>query len=292
MDESNSTRIFEHVSNIRLLEINGCFSNLNLDSLVNLENLTLNGEIKEGFNYDLFKNFCDNLQKLYTYLKFDDDEITKLFDSYNFPRLLGLNIRESKITKLEKKFFQRFPMLHTFNFAHNCELKIIENDAFSSLSNLVHLKLNDNLIEKIDRTHFSSLINLEILNLKDNKIKSLEENIFSELTKLKNLNLANNRIESIGENTFSNLNNLTELDLSYNRLSELNPRSFFGLGNLKTLHLRNYLRNNKMNYFDLRIFDYIGKIERIALSFNSISNKDKILEKCKHSNIEIDLHLF
>ena len=79
MDECLSTKIFENLPNISYLRIKGCFSNLNLDSLINLENLLLEGSINQDFNYGLLKNLSNHLHKLDFYMKLDDEQIRKLF---------------------------------------------------------------------------------------------------------------------------------------------------------------------------------------------------------------------
>ena len=261
MNEINSTRIFEQLSNINLLQLKGCFSNLNLDSLVNLEILSLSGEINDDFNFGLFENLSNHLQELSIDLKIDNYQISQLFNGHIFPYVKSLTIHSSTITKLEKKLFQGFPILQALNFDYNKELLKIDNDAFSSLSNLIYLKLNSNCIKKLDQINFSPLINLEILSLKDNQIESLEENIFS------------------------NLKNLKELDLSYNRLSTLKPQSFCGLENLEKLNLS----DNKLTDFDMRILVNIGKIERIQLEFTYIRNKDEFRKRFKDLNICVDI---
>lgn len=259
MDESISTRVFEHLEHINLLRLIGSFSTVNLDRLVNLEKLVLGGVLQDDFNFSLLKSLSNNLKELSCYLKINNDQMIKLFDGHIFP-YLKLSIRSSEITKLEKKIFEGFPMLQTLKIANNEELLSIDNDAFESLNNLVDLQLKNNYIEKIDhRTFSAALIQLQTLDLRSNKIECIEENIFS------------------------NLKNLTHLDLSYNLFSTLNPQSFYGLGNLEILDLS----DNNLTDFDMGILDNLGKIELIFLYSNSISNKDEVRKKVKDINIYI-----
>lgn len=111
MDECISTKIFENLPNITALRIGGCFSNLNLDSLVNLENLFLEGSINQDLNYGLLKNLSNHLQKLIFYIKFDDEQIRKLFYDHTFPCLYSLKIENSKMKKIKKEMFKGFPIL-------------------------------------------------------------------------------------------------------------------------------------------------------------------------------------
>ena len=54
MNESMTKNIFDDLPNIEKLTLNGKMSNFNLDSLVNLRDLSLAGTINEDFNFDLY----------------------------------------------------------------------------------------------------------------------------------------------------------------------------------------------------------------------------------------------
>lgn len=160
------------------------------------------------------KNLCDHLQKLsICFSNIDDKHITQLFNGHKFPCLLKLKIESNRITKLEKKLFEGFPKLQSLNISYNEELRIIDYDAFSSLTNLVNLYLHDNCIERLDYRTFSKLENLVTLNLNNNFIRSIEEH------------------------TFSNLKNLIKLDLTRNRLILSYSRPFYGKDILKKCNL-------------------------------------------------------
>ena len=59
LNRSISEQLFENLLNIKkLVIIAEVFSDINLDYLVNLVNLTISGEIDEGFNFELFENIC------------------------------------------------------------------------------------------------------------------------------------------------------------------------------------------------------------------------------------------
>ena len=136
-------------------------------------------------------------------------------------------IESSRITKLEKKLFDGFPMLQSLNISYNEELRIIDYDAFSSLTNLVNLYLHDNCIERLDYRTFSKLVNLVTLNL------------------------SNNFIMSIQENTFSNLKNLIKLDLTRNQLITYS-RKFYGKDIVKKFNLlyKKAAQNLEIFYLD------------------------------------------
>ena len=85
------------------------------------------------------------------------------------------------------------------------------------------------------------------------------------------------------KDAFSNLKNSTKLGLFSNDLSELNPEVFSSLVNLEEL----YLGCNKLRHFDLKIMDYIVKVNDINLENNLIENKSELLDYCKQSNIKL-----
>ena len=69
IDDHFITSVFNQVQHIEKLILCGKFSYFNIDSLVNLKFLSLYGTINEGFNIDLFKSLCDQLDSLTVDLK-------------------------------------------------------------------------------------------------------------------------------------------------------------------------------------------------------------------------------
>lgn len=260
INEIVSKRVFENLSAIEELKIEGVFSNLNLDDLVNLKNLNLSGSINNEFNFGLLKNLCNQLEKLEIYLdNIDNEKINQLFFGLRFPNLEELTIEKSKITKLEKKMFDGFPTLKTLHIRFNNDLRIIDFGAFSSLTSLVNFVFNNNSIE------------------------TLEKGVFSELVKLDTLKLNNNQINDIEENVFSNLANLKDLDLSHNKMSIVKPQSFIGLNGLEKLNLN----NNVLTDLDFGILEYICRIKNIGFDNNKILKKQEtqIKNRLKDSKI-------
>ena len=258
--QSANQVILTNLSELRRLNLNGKLSQFNLNSLSNLKKLALKGKIMDDFNFQLFDKLCNQLEYIdISCSNFDNTCIEKLFYGRNFPYLSKLYIVKSNASvKLEKKLFDGLGMLRTLKIYHNGNLRIIDNDVFSNLIELEELHIAQSFIEFIDKTLFSNLVNL------------------------KKLTLCDNIIESIDKNSFSNLHNLEYLDLRFNRLRSLLAESFFGLDNLKDLHLC----GNELVYFDLGIFDYIGKFVEIYLNGNPIVNKDEILNHSAQSKIK------
>ena len=185
LNRSLSTQIFGHLTNIKELEVKSLFSDINFDDLVNLEKLTISGKISYDFNFGLLKNLCKHLKELSINItNFDDQISAKLFQFHYFPTLVKLCLTGCKIKKLEKKLFDRFPMLHYLSITFNKELLQISNDAFSNLTNLVHLDLSWNLIESINQIQLSGLIKLETLLLSNSRIESNLNELASRVNNL------------------------------------------------------------------------------------------------------------
>ena len=181
------------MQNIEELSLCGHFSYFNLDNLVNLKKLYLQGTIHENFNFKLFKNLCNQLEDLSFCFKNDDGKIYdvyKLFDGHHFSNLLRLRIMGFNIRKVTKKLLNKFPILRELTM-QGCNLEKFESYALSNLKHLVCLDLTNNLLEKLDIPTFSGLVNLEYLNLRKNRLKCIQ-NVFPNLKKLQYLDLSNN----------------------------------------------------------------------------------------------------
>ena len=133
IDDHFITSFLNQVQHIERLILCGNFSYFNIDSLVNLKFLSLNGTIKASFNIILFKNLCNQLEGLKVDLtNIDEKTFLKLFDGHTFSKLLKLSIINCNLNILKKEFTNRFPALRKL-FIIGCNVKTIENDAFSNL---------------------------------------------------------------------------------------------------------------------------------------------------------------
>ena len=191
-------KLLEMCPNIEALKLSGYFSSLNLDRFVNLKKLELYGNLSDDFNYDLFENICIQLKELRIELEnIDNESIIKLFNGCYFPNLLILIIGCSKITRLEKKIFYRFPTLQILFVHDNRQLTIIDKEAFSSLKNLRLLGIIRNYqLTELNPELFSCLGNLVKLNLEDNILTRFDLKILDFITNIKMINLCDNRIEN------------------------------------------------------------------------------------------------
>lgn len=66
LDESVISDILDKFQSIEILHLHGKFPYFNLDKLINLKLLYLNGDISENFNFELFKNLFNQLEILVT----------------------------------------------------------------------------------------------------------------------------------------------------------------------------------------------------------------------------------
>ena len=134
--------------------------------------LSLDGTINDRFNFDLFKNLCNQLVVFKTDLtNIYEKKLYKLFDGHTFPNLETIAIRECNLKRLKKEFLDRFPILRKL-FIIECNLKVIERKAFSNLSRLYCLDLSENRLQGIEKDTFSQLENLEVLDLSNNQLKN------------------------------------------------------------------------------------------------------------------------
>ena len=172
MDESNLTMILDQVQHVETLFLNGNFFYFNLDNFVNLKELLLQGTVEENFNFELFKNLCNQLEDLKICLpNIDNKTFFKLLD-HRFSYLLRLKFRQ-QIKTIDKNFIDRFPMLKELKMSE-CDIEKIENDALSNLKQLEYIDLSRNSLESFEKNFFLSLKNLDTVDLQFNKLKNFD----------------------------------------------------------------------------------------------------------------------
>lgn len=175
IDQEVITKLLYQVQHIEELHLNGKFSYLNLNNLINLKMLSLEGVLNTDFNFELFKNLSNQLEKIRIYFlsNIDDKTLFELFDGHIFPNLKDFSIRKCNMKKLQKEFFSHFPILKQL-FIMDCNIKMIEQDSFTNLKHLNYLILKDNPLEFIEKNTFSNLKNLQTVYLSYTKLTKLD----------------------------------------------------------------------------------------------------------------------
>ena len=198
IDEKLVTKILEQVSNIQELYLEGYLSYFNSDSFVNLKQLSIDGDIDEKFNFELFKNLCNQLEALtISIYNIDEKTLFKLFDGYNFPYLVELTIEffNMKRLRLTKEFIDRLPKPRNRLNITDCNIEVIESDSFSNMQQLTSLDLSDNRIELIEENAFSNLKNLQKLDLTRNRLTNFDRK-FIGLSESVEVKIENNRFRN------------------------------------------------------------------------------------------------
>lgn len=213
IDESILTVFLDKLPNIEKLGLHGSFSNFNLDHLINLKSLVLNGTFNDDFNFKLFENLCYQLQDLKFSFRNDYESISaELLDGHSFSNLQELTIYNSNIRRLKKKFLDKFPSLLRLQL-NKCNIEIIEDDAFSSIEKLTCLEFMGNFLKTVEKRSFSHLTNLQELNLLNNQIESIEKDMLLNMKNLRVLNLSVNKFPQLDSETLDRFKNLEKLEL-------------------------------------------------------------------------------
>ena len=172
IDENIIRQLFDSVPHIERLFLCGTFSHFNLDCFLNLKLLSFKGSINESFNFELFKNLCNQLTILNIELtNIEEKTLLKLLDGYNFPYLSSFSVIKCNLKDLKKEFFNRFPILNRL-YLVDCNIEVIQQDLFSNLKHLNWLFLCKNRLKSIEENTFLDLKNLETLDLSGNELAS------------------------------------------------------------------------------------------------------------------------
>ncbi|KHJ79868.1 leucine Rich repeat-containing domain protein, partial [Oesophagostomum dentatum] len=144
----------------------------------------------------------------------------------------------------------------------------VETLAFSNNPKLQLISLQNNNIVQIARNSFDSLDQLLVLLLSNNSIQSIERGMLDGMKNLQQLNLRNNSLTTVDQNTFASLRHLTTLDLAHNNLKKIGKGTFIHQSKLFWLDLS----NNQLTTFEEGTFD--AKIANILLDGNKLKCDD------------------
>ncbi|XP_044259138.1 protein artichoke-like [Tribolium madens] len=129
------------------------------------------------------------------------------------------------------------------------------------------LQISDTKSPAIPAGAFSFLSTLPDLRINNASVQIIQPGAFNGLTHLLKLSLKYNRITNVKENYFANLSMLEDLDLSFNNIASVNSKSFVGLKRLRVLSLQ----NNILTELPPDLFkDQIESLYLLDLSFNKL----------------------
>ena len=163
--------------------------------------------------------------------------------------------------------FNDFVNVRRISLPANCDFNDLPAGAFSGLSSLEELVLNDVGLQSSDLIALEGLDSLRELSLAGNGFDTLDDDAFRTLGALEVLDLSGSDITAISENAFSRLNSLRDLRLSDNALTTLPSGAFSDLANLETLSLH----RNDIASLPVGVFDGLHSLETLILGGNEIS---------------------
>nr|XP_006816385.1 PREDICTED: leucine-rich repeat-containing protein 15-like [Saccoglossus kowalevskii] len=203
------------------------------------------------------------------------DNSAKLFDCshrqlHSIPHnhssdTVKLFLNNNLIQSVSSNDFQDLPNLKTL-FLDSNKISHIDDDSFSRLLSLTHLRLSDNPLRELSPALLQPLQNLETLKLSSIELTFLPDGVFSGLSKLRELVLRRNVISQLSPGIFADLSNLYNLDLFDNSIGTLQSSTFQGLIKLS------YLELSDNDLFDLRegCFDGLAALDNLDMNYNDL----------------------
>ena len=148
----------------------------------------------------------DNLQDL-TVLNIDHNHLESV-PQLQVRNLRSLSLDSNEFVEIPKFFFMGLPSL-TNLFMAGCNIRTIEEEAFSNLNSLESLDLSYNKLggNSIPRSSFDNMGQLVRLKLNNNKMTTIatEDKLFAKLHNLEFLDLSGNQCGNISRLIFNNL---------------------------------------------------------------------------------------
>lgn len=189
------------------------------------------------------------------------------FPTWGFNPIQVLNLRENKLTQLEK--FDNFGNLTDLDLSFN-QIKELRNNTFSSLTKLSSLKIRNNLLDTIESLAFTGLKQLTSLDLGSNNLETLPSEVFTYNRQLEELILDDNNFtfQYRSANPFRLPSFLRRITLSKNKIAKLPTHWFFEYPSLELIDLS----HNKFEVFDFDDFQPSGQNTLLDLTYNQISS--------------------
>jgi Leucine-rich repeat (LRR) protein len=169
------------------------------------------------------------------------------------PELQGSNLTTLDIS------FNNISLIHDFNvsgkqlkyfYLNNNRIERVEKSVFSSFPALIHIHLDYNLIIQVDPRTFEENRNLWKLILKGNPLILPNDTGILDVPSLGWIELENCNITYLPKNSFKNMSKLVFLRLSNNHIQHLDIQLFYHLKQLRYLHLEgNHIKEIHPNLF-------------------------------------------
>ena len=161
------------------------------------------------------------------------------------------------------------PVDATYIRINNVPINILRNGVFSNLTVCVEITLYNCNISVVEEDAFLGLVNLTALLLYRNKIRTMETltGTFNHLHSLRSLYLEYNKLTIIQAGMLENLTNLSWLDIQYNEINKTEPGAFRGLSGLVDL----YSSGNKLWIIKSETFKTLSALKNLWLHSNNIS---------------------
>ncbi|XP_068132780.1 leucine-rich repeat-containing G-protein coupled receptor 5 [Hyperolius riggenbachi] len=176
-----------------------------------------------------------------------------------------LDLSMNNITKFPSNALHNLHYLEELRLAGN-DLTYIPKGAFSGLSNLKVLMLQNNQLKQVPSEAFHNLYNLQSLRLDANHISYVPPNSFTGLLSLRHLWLDDNALTEIPVRALESLSALQAMTLALNKIHHIPDHAFRNLSSLVVLHLH----NNRIYSLGKKCFDGLHSLETLDLNYNNL----------------------
>ncbi|CAB3408827.1 unnamed protein product [Caenorhabditis bovis] len=199
----------------------------------------------------------------------------------NVPQLQYLYLQDNIISSLDGNRLQAFKNLEILDVSNNALYAL---PSLKDLPNLKQVRVDGNLIAKIETLAFSNNPKLQLISMQNNNIVQISRNSFDSLDQLIVLLIGNNSIAKIERGMLDGMRNLQQLSFRNNSLTSLDASSFPQLLHLTTLDLG----HNQISDIAEGTFDRLTKLFWLDLSHNNITGFRPRVFSRKISNILLD----
>ena len=186
--------------------------------------------------------------------------------------VIWVQIRESEVKNLPKRVFERFENLEKIFIYNTTGFKDLDTSFFDKRIWFVLFKYTD--LEVVDEGAFTELSNITLLALTFNKINKIHENAFKDLVKLERIELNNNEIKSLPDDVFAYNSNLKTLMLSNNKITTINAQLLSR--NLKLESL--IIANNLITFIEKDFNRNLSNLIKADFSLNTCVSEKVILK--------------